>query len=153
MSATYLRAFTLASQEAEEGFWDPLSSNPKTRRTCYSTHYPFGVFRRRKPGAFTFDPVTIFYGGNGSGKSTLLNIMAEALGLLRGAVYNRSDFFSDYIALCRWDAGALPPHSRILTSDDVFPAVSPSRSSRTKDSSSQISCAHSLFQQISFCAA
>ena len=120
MSATYLRAFTLASQEAEEGFWDPLSSNPKTRRTCYSTHYPFGVFRRRKPGAFTFDPVTIFYGGNGSGKSTLLNIMAEALGLLRGAVYNRSDFFSDYIALCRWDAGALPPHSRILTSDDVF---------------------------------
>ena len=119
-SATYLRAFTLASQEAEEGFWNPLSSNPKIRRTCYSTHYPFGVFRRRKPGAFTFDPVTIFYGGNGSGKSTLLNIMAEALGLLRGAVYNRSDFFSDYIALCRWDAGALPPHSRILTSDDVF---------------------------------
>ena len=59
-------------------------------------------------------------GRNGAGKSTLLNVMAEALGLLRGAVYNRSDFFSDYIALCRWDAGALPPHSRILTSDDVF---------------------------------
>ena len=104
MSTTYLRAFTLASQEAEEGFWNPLSSNPKTRRTCYTTHYPFGVFRRRQPGAFSFDPITIFYGGNGSGKSTLLNVMAEALGLLRGAVYNRSDFFSDYIALCRWDA-------------------------------------------------
>ena len=120
MSTMYLRAFTLASQEAEEGFWNPLSSNPKTRRTCYTTHYPFGVFRRRQPGAFSFDPITIFYGGNGSGKSTLLNVMAEALGLLRGAVYNRSDFFGDYIALCRWDAGALPPHSRILTSDDVF---------------------------------
>ncbi len=93
MSTTYLRAFTLASQEAEEGFWNPLSSNPKTRRTCYTTHYPFGVFRRRQPGAFSFDPITIFYGGNGSGKSTLLNVMAEALGLLRGAVYNRSDFF------------------------------------------------------------
>ena len=51
MSTTYLRAFTLASQEAEEGFWNPLSSNPKTRRTCYTTHYPFGVFRRRQPSA------------------------------------------------------------------------------------------------------
>ena len=117
MSATYLRAFTLASQEAEEGFWNPLSSNPKIRRTCYSTHYPFGVFRRRKPGAFTFDPVTIFYGGNGSGKSTLLKVMAEALGLLRGAVYNRSDFFQRLhcpVPLgCRRSSAAQPhPHQR-----------------------------------------
>ncbi len=76
MSTTYLRAFTLASQEADEGFWNPLSSNPKTRRTCYTTHYPFGVFRRRQPGAFSFDAITIFYVGSCSVDSSLLNCMA-----------------------------------------------------------------------------
>lgn len=114
----YLRSFTLASQAQEENFWD--FSNPKARRTCYTTCYPFGVFRRREPGTFTFAPITIFCGGNGSGKSTLLNIIAEALQVQRGTVYNRTDFFGDYIALCAWETDALPAGSRILTSDDVF---------------------------------
>lgn len=117
--ACYLHSFTLASQEAEEEFWSDRR-NLKAKRTCYTTHYPFGIFRRRNPGCFTFAPITIFYGGNGSGKSTLLNIMAEALALQRGAVYNRTDFFGDYISLCQWEADRLPPHSHILTSDDVF---------------------------------
>ena len=114
----YLRSFTLASQAQEEDFWD--FSNPKARRTCYTTYYPFGVFRRREPGTFTFAPITIFCGGNGSGKSTLLNIIAEALQVQRGTVYNRTDFFDDYTALCAWESGAIPDGSRILTSDDVF---------------------------------
>ena len=117
----YLRSFTLASQAQEENFWD--FSNPKARRTCYTTYYPFGVFRRREPGTFTFAPITIFCGGNGSGKSTLLNIIAEALQVQRGTVYNRTDFFGDYISLCAWETDALPAGSRILTSDDVFDHV------------------------------
>ena len=117
----YLRSFTLASQEAEESFWN--SRSPKARRTCYTTHYPFGVFRRRCPGTFTFEPITIFYGGNGSGKSTLLNIIAQCLQLQRQAVFNRTDFFDDYTALCAWESGAVPEGSRILTSDDVFDHV------------------------------
>ena len=116
----YLRSFTLPSREAEEDFWD--FSNPKARRTCYTTYYPFGVFRRRAPGTFTFAPITIFYGGNGSGKSTLLNVIAAALKVRRGAVYNRTDFFGDYVSLCAWE-GAAPAGSRILTSDDVFDHV------------------------------
>ena len=65
--------------------------------------------------------VTILYGGNGSGKTTALNVMADALRLQRGAQYNRSDFFPDYVSLCQFHTlHAIPASSLILTSDDVF---------------------------------
>ena len=65
--------------------------------------------------------VTILYGGNGSGKTTALNVMADALRLQRGAQYNRSDFFPDYVSLCQFHTlHAIPAGSLILTSDDVF---------------------------------
>lgn len=115
----YLRSFQMLTRQDEEGFFSN-AADPRNRRTCYTTKYPFHVFRYRQLPAFTFEPVTIFYGGNGSGKSTILNVMADALGLRRGAVYNRSDFFGDYVSLCRSEHGAIPPESRIITSDDVF---------------------------------
>ena len=68
-----------------------------------------------------FEPVTILYGGNGSGKTTALNVIAEKIGLQRGALYNRSNFFEDYIRLCDFQTrGKLPEKSAIITSDDVF---------------------------------
>ena len=67
------------------------------------------------------EPVTVLYGGNGSGKTTALNVMADALRLQRGAQYNRSDFFPDYVSLCQFHTlHAIPAGSLILTSDDVF---------------------------------
>lgn len=110
----YLRSFAMPTQEREERYFCDF------RETCYTDFYPFGVFRRREPPIFSFDPITIFCGGNGSGKSTVLNVMAERLGLCRGAPYNRSRFFEDYVALCEHDAGEIPEASRIITSDDVF---------------------------------
>lgn len=71
----------------------------------------------------TFEPVTILCGGNGCGKSTLLNVIAQKLGVPRSAPYNRSNFFEDYVEMCRCETygepGALTG-GRIITSDDVF---------------------------------
>ena len=115
----YLQTFRMPAREDEEAFFsDP--TDPRNQRTCYTTKYPFHVFRYRQLPEFTFEPVTILYGGNGSGKSTILNVMAESLHLRRGAVYNRSDFFGDYAALCRSTHRPIPKESRIITSDDVF---------------------------------
>ena len=135
----YLRSFTLPSREAEEDFWD--FSNPKARRTCYTTHYPFGVFRRRAPGTFTFAPITIFYGGNGSGKSTLLNVIAAALEVRRGAVYNRTDFFGDYVSLCAWEgegkeirlAVCCRPDCNLIICQDTGPGIPPEIQGRIWD--------------------
>ncbi|MBQ8087375.1 MAG: AAA family ATPase, partial [Clostridia bacterium] len=50
-----------------------------------------------------------------------LNVMADALGLQRDSVYNRSAFFSSYARLCFASLRQpLPEASRIITSDDVF---------------------------------
>lgn len=117
----YLQEFRLLSREDEEDYLG--GGDPKLRRTAYTSKYPFGVFRYRELPAFQFEPLTILYGGNGSGKSTILNVMAEKLKLRRGAVYNRSDFYEDYVRRCRYTAfrgRSIPSESRIITSDDVF---------------------------------
>lgn len=89
--------------------------------TCFDTMYPFGILSRNEFTKADFEPITIFYGGNGSGKSTALNVIAEKLGLERDTLYNRSDFFEDYLKWCRYDTRMpVPAGSRIITSDDVF---------------------------------
>ena len=118
----YLREFSMLTRKQEEDFFtDP--TNVKARRTCYTTKYPFGVFRYRELPTFEFEPITILYGGNGSGKSTILNVIAERLKIQRGAVFNRSDFYDDYVSFCKYKevrGHGVPEHSRIITSDDVF---------------------------------
>ena len=115
----YLRAFRFLSRQEEEGYLQRIYD------TCYTTKYPFNVFRYRELPVFEFEPITILYGTNGSGKSTLLNVIAEKLKILHRTVYNRSNFFPDYVQLCKKD---LSPRfndqnlrkSKIITSDDVF---------------------------------
>lgn len=113
----YLKNFKMLTREQEENFlfYD--------RRTLLTSKYPFNVFRYRELPSFDFGPVTIFCGGNGSGKSTILNVIAEKLHLKRGAAYNRSEEFEDYVQLCKWQpypGMSIPPESKIITSDDVF---------------------------------
>ena len=115
----YLERFTLPTQEQEDLFLGSI------QRTCYDSRYPFHVFRYRRLPPLEFSPITILYGGNGSGKSTILNVMAEKLGLPHTAVYNRTHFFDDYLALCKAETSfrfntAAQRRSRIITSDDVF---------------------------------
>lgn len=117
----YLNEFRLPTRQQEETFFN--SSEPKVKRTCYTSKYPFGIFRYREMVPFEFEQITILYGGNGSGKSTILNVIAEKLQIKRGTVYNRSDFFEDYLNLCEYQTRlhrAVPADSRIVTSDDVF---------------------------------
>ena len=65
--------------------------------------------------------MTILYGGNGSGKTTALNVIGEKLGLHRDSLYNRSNFFEDYIQMCGMKLERqVPKDSAIITSDDVF---------------------------------
>lgn len=111
----YLTKFIFASQEQEYDFRFSI------RRTCYNSWYPFGILTKHGLRQLDFEPVTILYGGNGCGKSTALNIICEKLGLQRDTVYNRSNFYEDYLNYCKFETGqAIPKESRIVTSDDVF---------------------------------
>ena len=124
----YLKEFTFASIDSEEQFINYI------KQTIYSGYYPFGVLGYksvygddpaggtdyRQPQPFRFEPVTVFYGGNGSGKTTVLNVIAEKLGAERDSLYNRTNFFEDYLKLCRYETGKRPACTRIITSDDVF---------------------------------
>lgn len=118
----YLESFTLPSEGEESNF---LLRAPKCRRTCYTSRYPFGIFPQKQLTEVTFSPITIFHGGNGSGKTTLLNLIGETLQLQRGAVFNRSGFWDDYLRLCSFESAPsfrreIRNNSRVITSDDVF---------------------------------
>lgn len=119
----YLSSFQMPTKEAEENYFLGLRG-PKANRTCYTTQYPFLLFRNRELPEFFFSDITIFCGNNGSGKSSILNIIAEKLNLERSAPFNRSDFFEDYVDLCNYQLDReIPMGSRIITSDGVFEKV------------------------------
>lgn len=111
----YLNGFTFPAAEMEFNFYMSI------KRTCYDTFYPFKILSKHRFERVEFEPITVFYGGNGSGKSTALNVIAEKLALNRDSIYNKSNFFPDYVDMC---SAALmreiPENSRIITSDDVF---------------------------------
>ena len=110
-----LRSFTFPDAETESDFLFNLKT------TYDQSVYPYGVLPKVGLREILFKPVTILYGGNGSGKSTALNVIAEKLRLLRNSAYNRTRFFQDYVDRCGVTLeDAVPPESRILTSDDVF---------------------------------
>lgn len=111
----YLSKFIFPSQDQEETFRFGI------RRTCYDSWYPFGILTKHGLRQLDFEPVTILYGGNGSGKSTALNVICEKLGLDRDTLFNRSNFYEDYLKYCSFESALdIPKISRIITSDDVF---------------------------------
>jgi Predicted ATPase len=111
----YLRSFTFPNAEEEFDFFIEI------KRTCYDSYYPFKILSKHELDRLDFDTVTILYGGNGSGKSTALNVIAEKAGISRDCIYNKSNFFPDYVKMCAMNADEeIPDKSRIITSDDVF---------------------------------
>lgn len=91
------------------------------KRNCYDSFYPFKVLSQNQFRRIDFERITILYGGNGSGKSTALNVIGEKLNLKRDSIYNKSNFYSDYVEFCDYEVeDYIPSHSRIITSDDVF---------------------------------
>ena len=111
----YLEYFTFPDSDREFDFF------LKQKRTCYDSFYPFQILSRHHLHRIDFEPVTILYGGNGSGKTTVLNVIGEKLQLARDSVFNKSNFFQDYLDLCDYRLkGRLPVNSRVITSDDVF---------------------------------
>lgn len=112
----YLSQFIFPSAGTEEQFLHRI------RETCFSTVYPFQVLQEHEVHILNFDdPVTVLYGGNGSGKTTALNVIAETLHLKRDTLYNRTNFFEDFVALCDYVLEReLTDNCRIITSDDVF---------------------------------
>ena len=87
----WLEEFSFAPVEQEEQFLNYL------RPTCYDTFYPFMIFPQKGFRQIDFEDITILYGGNGSGKSTALNLIANKIEAERDTVYNRSNFFEDYL--------------------------------------------------------
>jgi len=119
----YLQSFRLPSKADEENYFtDP--GNFRAKRTCYTTKYPFDLFRYREFPTLYFSDITVFCGNNGSGKSSILNVIAEKLSLERSAPFNRTDFFEDYVAMCDYTLDrSIPKESKIITSDGVFERV------------------------------
>lgn len=111
----YLNSITFPDADTEFDFIADI------KRTCYDSFYPFRILSKHDLDRLDFDTITILYGGNGSGKSTALNVIAEKTGILRDSVFNKSNFFGDYVSLCHINTEEeIPDHSRIITSDDVF---------------------------------
>ncbi|SHI49671.1 Predicted ATPase [Clostridium amylolyticum] len=111
----YLRAFEFPNDDKEFNFFMEI------KRTCYDSFYPFKVLSKHTFERIDFEPITILYGGNGSGKSTALNAIAEKVGIHRDSVYNKSNFYTDYVDMCEMQLEEeIPENSRIITSDDVF---------------------------------
>lgn len=113
----FLEKFTFPSEDSELQFQYGCE---ELLKTCYNSTYPFGVFTYRELPPFEFEPITVFCGGNGSGKSTVLNVIAEKLCVRRGAPFNKSPFFDEYLKRCSAESRTVPKESRIVTSDDVF---------------------------------
>lgn len=111
----YLDSIIFPNEDREWAF------RMSVKRTSHSSLYPFYTLSKAGLERLDFEPLTILYGGNGSGKTTALNVIAEKLGLSRGAPFNRSNFFEDYVKLCRVNIEEdIPARSRVVTSDDVF---------------------------------
>ncbi|HCW05062.1 MAG TPA: AAA family ATPase [Clostridium sp.] len=111
----YLKKFTFPNRDMEFDFFLEI------KRTCYDSFYPFQILSRHSFEGIDFEQITILYGGNGSGKSTALNVIAGKMGIHRDSIYNKSNFYKDYVDMCRMDSyGEIPENSRIITSDDVF---------------------------------
>ncbi|NLP45576.1 MAG: AAA family ATPase [Epulopiscium sp.] len=111
----YLNVFTFPNEDMEFNFFMSI------KRTCYDSFYPFKILSRHGFERIDFEPITILYGGNGSGKSTVLNVIAEKTGIHRDSIYNKSNFYIDYVNMCAMRLRAdIPENSRIITSDDVF---------------------------------
>ncbi len=111
----YLSKFRFPNGHKEAGYLFGI------QRTCYDTFYPFQILPRHRFEQIDFEQITILYGGNGTGKSTALNVIAEKAKLLRDSIYNKSNFYEDYVSLCEMETELpVPEGSRIITSDDVF---------------------------------
>lgn len=111
----YLNSFKFVDEVKEYNF----ILNEK--RTCYDSFYPFKILSKNQFERIDFNTITILYGGNGSGKSTALNIIAEKTNINRDSIYNKSNFYNDYVNMCEMDIEyEIPKKSRIITSDDVF---------------------------------
>ena len=111
----YLEKFTFPDAEEEFDFF------LEQKRTCYDSFYPFQVLSKHQFKQIDFEPITILYGGNGFGKTTALHVIAEKLKLKRESIFNKSNFYEDYVRLCTAShKKLLGRDSCIITSDDVF---------------------------------
>lgn len=111
----YISAFEFVNEDIEYKFI------LDEKRTCYDSFYPFKILSKNQFERIDFEPITILYGGNGSGKSTALNVIAEKVNLYRDSIYNKTNFFTDYVNMCYMEiSNEIPENSKIITSDDVF---------------------------------
>ena len=111
----YLKSFNFPSEAGEYNFI------LDEKRTCFDTFYPFKILSKNSFERIDFEPVTILYGGNGSGKSTALNAIAEKVEVLRDSIFNKSNFFGEYVSMSEFEIeNEISSMSRIITSDDVF---------------------------------
>lgn len=133
----YLEKWTLPDDEEE---YNIARARREQNGGYLDNGYPCMLFPEKGLRELDFEPITILYGGNGSGKSTLLNLIAIRLALKRLSPYNSGELMEAYAAHCHYRLGfddmgkpaAIPPESRMLTSDDVFEYMLAMRSSNAE---------------------
>ena len=128
--SVYLKKLFLPGDRQERNWLEQQDPTCKAHlKGVYPSFYPFRLFTKyATPPRFSFEPITILYGGNGSGKSTILNVLAKILYLKRNSAFEETDFFEDYCRLCRIEYEEPHPlENKIITSDDVFKKMNASR--------------------------
>ena len=110
----YIKTIVIPNRERDEDFFSEPDMGKVTgkdaitdeiisyvdfnvRRTCYTSIYPFGIFRDKSLSPITLSDITLFCGSNGCGKSTLLNVIAEKLKLERMSAYNKTVFMQPFV--------------------------------------------------------
>ena len=131
----YLTDFRIPKDSWVDSYFSPVAAvdipdgmPSAPQNTHLNSWYPWNIFYNRGMCEFSFEDITILYGGNGSGKTTLLNVIAQRLQMQRLTRYNRSACFDDYISVCDYsladaNAESCVRRGSILVSDDVFDAI------------------------------
>lgn len=111
--AVYLESFCVLTENDEISYLQEFS------RSYYENLYPFGIFPAKQISEFTFDHITVFYGGNGSGKTTLINTIASKLGAVRRSPISAGPHFDPYVERCHGYFATGCKNINVLTGDDV----------------------------------
>lgn len=109
MEQKYIQCFRFPDEDME---WDFAM---RIKRNCYDSFYPFQILTKHHFRQIDFEPITHSYGGNGSWKVYCFKCSGRKIKAKRETLYNKSNFYGDYLDLCEVEYGSgVQEKSRLL---------------------------------------